>query len=266
MLKQTVVVGIEIYKSDVVVIRKDVDGRFTENGRFWFVTPEGDIVVNEGLRRQAVYEFSKKSRQNLAFICNNTSVEFDRMITLTYPSEYTNDGKEVKRHLRVILQWLRRRNVAHYLWFLEFQKRGAPHFHILLSGGDFIDRFDLSNRWFEIVGSGDIDHYVVGTNITAPKKKRGLHYYGLKYAAKLRQKSVPPNYRNVGRLWGCSRGVYPTNPVFVPVDSEESLTAVLQNWDYVGAEKKGYRILYNASDSVISLLLDANYFSPDPVG
>lgn len=262
MQKQTVIVGIELYKKDIVVLRKEVNDHRGEYGRFWFVLPEGDIVVNEGLRKQAVYEFSKKSRQNLAFICNNTAVEFDRMITLTYPSEYTNDGKEVKRHLRVILQWLRRRSVLNYLWFLEFQGRGAPHFHILLSGGDYIDRFDLSNRWFEIVGSGDINHYVVGTNIVSPKKKHGLHFYGLKYASKLSQKSIPPAYRNVGRLWGCSRGVYPRSPLFVPIDSEKSLTAALQNWDYLGAEERGYRILYNASDSVLSLLLDANYFLP----
>lgn len=267
MQKNTVVAGIEIYKKDIVVIRKDRNRRTQEDGRSWFVLPEGDIVVNEGLRRQAVYEFSKKSRNNLAFVCNNTEVEFSMMVTLTYPAQFCKDGREIKRHLRVFLQWLRRLGIKNYLWFIEFQKRGAPHYHVLIESGEVrIDRHNLSRRWFEIVGSGDSKHLLAGTNIRTPTRKRGLHHYGLKYATKARQKSVPPDYRNVGRLWGCSRGVYPGNPVFVSIDSEASLTAVLQGWDYAGEEKNGYRVLFNASDSVVSLLLDANYFTPDPVG
>jgi hypothetical protein len=262
MLKNYVVVGIEIYKNDVRVVRKSIDDKTAVNGRFWFRLPEGDIVVGEGLRREEIYEFSSKSRANLSFVLSNTEIEFDKMLTLTYPADFPLDGRDCKRHLHAMLAWLRRRNIEAYCWFMEFQKRGAPHFHILVSGGDYIDRLDLSNRWYEVVGSGEFAHYMAGTNIRKPTKKRGLHFYGVKYAQKARQKSVPPDFRNVGRLWGCSRNVHPADALFVPVDSEASLSALLQNWRLSGEERKGYRILFGASDSVVSLLFDANYFSP----
>jgi hypothetical protein len=41
------------------------------------------------------------------------------------------------------------------IWKLEPQKRGAPHFHLLVWGIAFLHYQRLARRWFEIVGSND---------------------------------------------------------------------------------------------------------------
>jgi len=260
MQKETVIVGIEIYKKDIRVIRREKRPSRRSKKRIWFYDQDGNVCVNENINKSEIYEFSASSKKNLTFVASNTEHEFDRMFTLTYPADYEKDGKEVKRHLKNMLQWFRRRNVRTYLWFLEFQGRGAPHFHILTYGGDYIDRVELSLQWFTVVDSGDFNHYKAGTNIRKRTTKRGLNRYTVKYAAKRKQKAIPPDYRNVGRLWGCSGDVYPKNPLYVPVDSEKALSSLLSDWRFSGEEEKGFSILFDASDCVTSLLLGLNYF------
>ncbi|GAG78505.1 unnamed protein product, partial [marine sediment metagenome] len=75
------VVGIEIYNSDVVVKR------------------EGYAPAVKDRTRAPIREFSKKSRQRLAFVASNTECVFKTMITLTYPRVFPGDGRVVKAHL-----------------------------------------------------------------------------------------------------------------------------------------------------------------------
>ena len=83
--------------------------------------------------RGEIVNFSRAARARLAFIVSETDVNFKTFVTLTYPEKYTRDGKEVKKHLNRWLSMLRYRHAGiEYLWFLEFQRRGAPHVHIML--------------------------------------------------------------------------------------------------------------------------------------
>ena len=132
------------------------------------------------------------------------------MATLTYPGEFPGDGRTVKRHLDAFVKrafryidadgdWaLQPRSI---FWFLEFQQRGAPHFHLFLNFP--IPRQIVAQWWFEIVTSGDERHLLAGTRIEALYHGRyGTISYATKYAAKLEQKEVPPNFVNCGRFWG----------------------------------------------------------------
>lgn len=259
MDSELVIAGIELYKRDIIVRRKRKHQRERSNKPIWFYNPEGELICNQGVR-QPITKFTNSSRKNLAFVANNTDVRFDRMVTLTYPNSFPNDGRIIKKHLDAILQWLRRRNVEGYLWFLEFQERGAPHYHILLAGGDYIDRYNLSERWYQIVNSGDEKHIKSGTRIERGRSERGLHRYAVKYAAKLLQKTVPEGFFSVGRLWGCSRNVNPSKAYYIPVDCESSLSALLKDWQYSGEEKNLYNTLFDASESVVNLLIELGYF------
>ena len=182
---------------------------------------------------------SKKSRKRLAFIATNTRVTMRTMITLTYPGEYSNDGQEVKRNLHTFLVWMGRFfKRPSYLWFLEFQKRGAPHIHIMLDyplPQDATGRHEVftivSMQWYAIVGSGDARHLRAGTRCETIRKRDGASRYALKYAYKCRQKSVPLAYQNVGRFWGCSRDVPPETPRVIPMD-EGVVRAIIEDWDY----------------------------------
>lgn len=145
------------------------------------------------------------------FVVNNTDVEFDTMVTLTYPAVFPEKGRIAKRHLNSFLVWLRRLDLVRgYLWFMEFQNRGAVHFHILVAlGGERIEHKLIARRWFEIVGSGDEKHLKAGTRIERLRSSSGGARYACTYASKQAQKMVPDKMSGFGRFWGHSKNVKP---------------------------------------------------------
>ncbi|GAG60722.1 unnamed protein product [marine sediment metagenome] len=184
------------------------------------------------------------------------------MITLTYPCVYPSDGKLVKRQLRAFLKFAlchlfpREENCERiaYLWFLEFQARGAPHIHILLDARvptsfdhTRIIRERVSAAWYRIVDSGDPAHLAAGTRCEAIREPDGAAHYAVKYAHKMRQKAVPSDYQNVGRFWGHSKAVTP-----VPLEEiscrEDDVRETLSDWPYLPeADRVMYRVLYGTS-------------------
>jgi len=84
---------------------------------------------------------------------------------------------------------------------MEFQERGAPHFHIF--GTWFPDKDVVATIWYNIVNSDDKRHLAAGTRVEFFKHGRaGMSSYASKYALKQEQKTVPENYQNCGRFWG----------------------------------------------------------------
>lgn len=169
--------------------------------------PERELIKEK--RRGAIRKFSRRSSKRLRFLVRNTANMWKSMITLTYPAEYPSDGKTVKKHLNVFLNYLRRKKIK-YVWVLEFQERGAPHFHILTDSDDILsldNKAVISKRWFDIVGSGDPRHLAAGTRVDVIVSEDELLRYLSSYATKLLQKTPPPGYENVGRFWGASRGL-----------------------------------------------------------
>lgn len=155
-------------------------------------------------KRSKIVKFTKKSAKNLRHQIRNSEDTWKVFITLTYPDVFPCDGKETKDHLNVFLQYLRRKEIK-YVWVLEFQSRGAPHYHIIAS--NFIHKEDLSKIWYRIVGSGDEKHLKAGTQIEAIKSKTHLYGYLSNYIKKLDQKTPPAGFENVGRFWGASRNL-----------------------------------------------------------
>lgn len=168
--------------------------------------PVGVVPGKEGVRKRGnIQRWTAASMRRLRHVMRNAPCDWVNLITLTYPGEFTTDGKEVKKQLKVFLQGLRRQE-ARYLWVLEFQERGAPHFHIMTDR--FIDKEWVSQTWFHIVGSGDEKHLRAGTRIErANNEKDRLQRYLNSYLRKRSQKAVPDGYRSVGRFWGCSKAL-----------------------------------------------------------
>ena len=148
--------------------------------------------------RGTITHLSGAARQRLLFIARNCDGLVTE-VTLTYPGKFPTDGRLVKYHVKRTLQQLRRYGLCG-LWFLEFQKRGAPHFHLFVDG--FVDKAWLSFTWFSIVNSGDDRHLVAGTEVSRIRKPHAVAAYAAKYAAKMAQKQVPETYSEVGRFWG----------------------------------------------------------------
>ena len=200
-----------------------------------------DVVVKkqipapeaEGRRKgETIKEFSHQSRYRLYLLIRNCGIVFYSMITVTYPMEFPSDGKLVKKHLHQFCVWLRKTFYGiRGVWFLEFQMRGAPHFHIitdvdLVSYGDMTTRrrrkktpgkasyetcveieAAASRAWYRIVKSGDPKHLRAGTSWEAFEHPEAAERYAAKHSAKPRQKDVPEGYENVGRFWGVLGGV-----------------------------------------------------------
>ncbi|MFA4829203.1 MAG: hypothetical protein WC855_13345 [Thermodesulfovibrionales bacterium] len=156
------------------------------------------------VRRSNIINFSWRSAKRLKFIVRNTQDLWKNLIDLTYPANYPCDGKTTKDHLNVFLQYLRRKGIK-YIWRFEFQQRGAPHYHILVSG--FVPKEEIAERWYNIVGSGDERHLQAGTSINAIRSLRHLFGYLTNYMLKPEQSIVPHEFMNVGRFWGASRGI-----------------------------------------------------------
>lgn len=183
----------------------------------------------EGRGTHKIKKLSKRSLSRLAFTAKNTSVQFASLLTLTYPSVFPTSGKEVKAHLNKFLVYSKRAwGKYEYLWFLEFQKRGAPHIHmaVTLPEPDDDTRKRFSEIWSHICTVSKRQRKKVYKNHMRKemweriKSPHGISGYVLKYALKPEQKIVPKQFQDVGAFWRTSKAVRP-KPMAEPEDITE---------------------------------------------
>lgn len=187
--------------------------------------------------RSKIIEYSMKSRKRffealLTMDWGNIPQETIRELTLTYPSIYPKDGKILKRHLDAYAKRLKKFGKDYggiaFPWKMEFQRRGAPHFHLILVSGNSIPLETLRTwalqSWNDLVGKWIIsqedksseeqnnaieNHRKAGIEADIVRKNsKGLVCYVAWYIGKNKGKAkeyqheVPEEYQNVGRWWG----------------------------------------------------------------
>jgi hypothetical protein len=152
------------------------------------------------------------------------------MVTLTYPGDWLTvvpTGQVLKRHMKALRKRFARAWGEEWrcVWKLEFQRRGAPHVHMLCTPPHGTakttgERFAvwLSRSWAEVVDHPDPEqrrrHQLAGTaldyagGLRATDPRRVAAYFtkhGL-MAAKEYQHDVPPEWSEPGtgpgRFWG----------------------------------------------------------------
>jgi hypothetical protein len=132
--------------------------------------------------RGRVNEFSPGSRRRLLKLFSRFDISKENppvFITLTYPAEYPSP-KVAKKHRRAFeARLLRHAPGCSLVWRLEFQKRGAPHFHMVVFNLPFIDKVFIQIWWGQIIG-----HKEPFTRIEQIKNRRKLLAYVSKYVAK----------------------------------------------------------------------------------
>lgn len=211
------IVGVRVRKRGLQVVRQSLMER----------------VGKGGGSRRPIELLSRRSLSNFAYKVGNAPISFTSLLTLTYGQNFAQDGKTAKRGLASVLQALRRRfSGVKYFWFLEFQERGAPHFHVGLSISPTTeDRSWLAKLWGGIAEPGNFAYvpgwgpgfgeqspveYTRDAVITQHlregvwedvKNQDGAIRYVTCYALKPHQKLVPEQFSNVGRFWGLSRGL-----------------------------------------------------------
>lgn len=163
-------------------------------------------------RRGRVIGLSSRSRLRLQVRINRCrfKVGYVWFLTLTYPSEFPPHCV-AKDDLRAFLKRIGRKFGKHgAIWRIENQKRGAPHFHVILFSSRLLPAADLpswlSRAWYEVVGSQDENHLRFGTRCDLLRSARGVSAYCSKYVSK------PEEGERVrmieGRQWG-REGVFP---------------------------------------------------------
>lgn len=157
--------------------------------------------------------FSQRSRTRLLKRYNR--VNPDRAvkpyhIVLTYPKRFPTDSTDYKTDLDVFFKRLKTAfGELEFLWKLEFQKRGAPHYHIVLYLSKNYDIFYLRNwigkNWYEVSQrfweTKLENHLRAGTSCDLVTDLKKASFYLSKYISK--QEAFEAE--NQGRFWGCSR-------------------------------------------------------------
>lgn len=187
------------YLRQVAKERKEVFKGVTENlnkeGEEVYIESQGHLFkvkvkknggkVGGGIRG-TIQGFSAASRKRLlesfARIDMNLMTQLSPlvMITLTYPLEWP-DMETSKKHLELFILKMKRRfrkNVCGY-WRLEYQKRGAPHYHILVWNLPFWHYEEVNRVWAEIIGG------VARTEIKICANFKQSLYYAAKYIGKV---------------------------------------------------------------------------------
>ena len=159
--------------------------------------------------RGSVSSFSLASRRRLfrrAAACDWLVLGPSNLfVTLTYPVGFPATAV-AKSHLRRFrLAWFRRFGSAVGMWKLEYQRRGAPHFHLALACSVPVVevRSWVAATWYEIVASGDLRHLAAGTECDLLSGSPAAYFAGYvgRYGSKEYQHVVPPD-DSPGRFWG----------------------------------------------------------------
>lgn len=109
------IVGVRLKKTSVEVIR-------------------GATEALGGGRKSKMICISKKSIRNAVEVLTNSDPELSSMIVCTYPEQYPDDGRIVKAHHKALLAAVSHKfGDISYFTAIEYQSRGAPHFHMALS-------------------------------------------------------------------------------------------------------------------------------------
>jgi hypothetical protein len=164
--------------------------------------------------RGTITDFSAGSRGRLFDLFHKMEVKRSAIfITLTYPTlEYT--CTEAKRHLRAFFKRLERlvgQESMVWIWRMEFQERGAIHFHIICPTLPYIEKQTIQTFWGEITGS--VRPF---TRIEMIHSWKKLMNYVSKYIAKVNPPEISggfnlPTYlaayqqkhgQEIGRVWG----------------------------------------------------------------
>ena len=186
-----------------------------------------------GAVRSTVKDFSGKSRMRLLALVSRIHdwVVVD-LVTLTMPGNW-DDSRDPREAAVMFKTWTRRLRRQYpgvrVIWKREWQRRGAPHWHLLIlhpgkpeKAGSWSDEVRrrwarvragtrvcpewVAKSWNDVVSPGDVFHLKAGTRTEVPRKRAALVCYMAKELGKSCQDTWSEVYAkrhgSVGRTWG----------------------------------------------------------------
>jgi hypothetical protein len=195
--------------------------QYSEGGRTCGIKlPSGEGGKGGG-KRGIVEEFSSDAQRRLLRLVNSFdqrahAAKLYRFITLTYPKEFPA-ARATKTHLDAVIKRFERQwGPRGLVWKLEAQRRGAPHYHLLLLMGSEATLQELNwwaENWCEVIGEplyGDcwkVHMGAAGGNsrqcVEAVRDWNGVAVYCGKYLAK--PCGNTDEWQAPGRWWGVRR-------------------------------------------------------------
>ena len=190
---------------------------------------EGEERPGLAAKKSEIDSYSSKAYRSLAKRCKDLEaleVQPEIMITLTMPGkDMSGDrdywrkftGLELKEKLENWTKTMNRYSDKYlglrmpFLWFMEFQRSGAPHFHVMAWGVKqlgwkkvlaFVRK--LRSAWVELIGYPDEyarKNFAV-RGLSLEKYHNDNFGYALKYTTKAYQKEVPEGFEKCGRFHG----------------------------------------------------------------
>lgn len=220
----------------------------------------GDAETANGHEKRRIVEFSSKSE--LRMMRRLVSLDYSpwlralasgsvlAMVTLTYPGTWqplVPSAKAASAHLRAFRSRLERAiGPVAAISKREFQRRGAPHWHLMLPLPSTIRGEPtpvwMSTAWFEVVGSGDERHLRAGTGVDWSTGARAIDpvrtaRYFASYSArgsKAYQHVVPELWLEnggCGRFWSIWRLSPAEESVFIGFDEFVQLRRLMRGLD-----------------------------------
>lgn len=170
-------------------------------------------IQSGGGVRGKISDFSRASRKRMMeFLASTRNLKKVVFVTLTYPSAWQDKPERWKRDIDTFLKRLNRLAPKCFgMWRIEAQKRGAPHYHLILSGHpSSVGRFRkwIKLAWYDIVGSGDEKHLAAGTQCDKVFSRKHAMHYVSKYLSKEEKDSHQFTntdgevIRHIGKHWG----------------------------------------------------------------
>jgi len=206
--------------------------RFAEvyNNVVYFRSVSIDQPEKERYIRQEndITAFSSKSRvralQCLSMV-DPSKVHDPFFVTLTYHDNYPEDARDIKRDLDNFLKRLMRIYPdCYYFWRVELQRRGAPHYHLILwfdtaaekpRTGTFI--LGIKKIWVPYIKCGCSACRMNAVKINEVSNMYKASYYISKYMAKTEPLA---EQISLGRLWGASRNLPRCSKSFISGTSD----------------------------------------------
>ena len=257
----------------VAVEKMDAIIRFAPQGSLIELSPRFQGSVFNRVPRGEVSSFSVRSRSRLnkkiAMLSRGVLPYF---VTLTYHAKMPSDFTGYKYQLHhFMISFFRRFPNAGVIWKLEFQKRGAPHYHLFVWGVSLQDlRAFIPQTWHKIAGYRSKYHLEwhqgkLGNEhcVQSIRSWNGVLSYAGKYFAKL-----DDTKNRGGRVWGV-RGLVPFSKI---LEFRVSLEVALE-FRQTLIEERNYQFqrlgfwTFDYSTAWLSFLHDLNlseYVSQNP--
>lgn len=155
--------------------------------------------------RGNITEFSRQSRKRLmqlfAGVAQSAVRERSIFLTLTYHLDWDSEPGVWKSQLRLFIDGLLGlRPEAAVIWRLEFQNRGAPHWHLLVVNVSYLDQEWVSETWGRIAHGTSEYHGQFSTSVVHVASWYQACAYVSKEMGKVSQARANVQ---VGRYWGC---------------------------------------------------------------